>query len=90
MDEWIKEVCAALDITQEVDEDVLLKVSREVAHNVERRAAPVTTYLIGLAAARHGGDPEAAASAARIVHALARKHSSGSNPRGGPPAGSDG
>jgi hypothetical protein len=48
-------------------------VSRVVAHQVERRAAPVTTYLIGLAAARVGGDPEAAASAARIVTALANK-----------------
>ena len=73
MDDWIDEVCGALAIEQDVDADVLLEVSRVVAHNVERRAAPVTTYLIGLAAARVGGDPEAAASAARIVTALAEK-----------------
>lgn len=73
MDDWIDEVCDALGIEQDVDADVLLEVSRVVAHNVERRAAPVTTYLIGLAAAPVGGDPEAAASAARIVTALAGK-----------------
>jgi len=67
-------VCAALDIHDDVDADLLLDVSRVVAHEVERRAAPVTTYLIGLAAARIGGDKEAAASAARIVTALAKSH----------------
>lgn len=73
MDDWIDEVCAALGIEEDVDADGLLDVSRVVAHQVERRAAPVTTYLIGLAAARVGGDPEAAASAARIVTVLADK-----------------
>ncbi len=75
LDDWIDEVCAALGIEQDVDADGLLDVSRVVAHQVERRAAPVTTYLIGLAAAQVGGDPEAAASAARIVTALANKRS---------------
>jgi hypothetical protein len=73
LDDWIDEVCDALGIEEDVDADVLLDVSRVVAHSVERRAAPVTTYLIGLAAARVGGDSEAAASAARIVTALANK-----------------
>lgn len=75
MDEWIDEVCAALGIEQDVDADGLLDVSRIVAHQIERRAAPVTTYLIGLAAAKVGGDPDAAASAIRIVTALANKRS---------------
>ncbi len=83
MDDWIDEVCAALGIEEDVDADQLLDVSRVVAHQVERRAAPVTTYLIGLAAARVGGDPEAAASAARIVTVLANKWKS-------PPGGENG
>jgi Domain of unknown function (DUF6457) len=73
MDDWIDEVCGALAIEEDVDIDLLLDVARVVAHKVERRAAPVTTYIIGLAAARERDDPEAAASAARIVTALAER-----------------
>lgn len=73
MDDWIEEVCGALAIEEDVDVDLLLDLSRDVAHGVERRAAPVTTYIVGLAAAREGNDPEAAASAARIVRALVKK-----------------
>lgn len=73
MDDWIDEVCSALDVQQDVDADLLLDVSRVVAHEVERRAAPVTTYLIGLAAARLGDDREATASAASVVTALAKR-----------------
>jgi Domain of unknown function (DUF6457) len=50
LEEWIEEVCGSLDIdSSEVDVDGLLDLSRDVAHGVERRAAPVTTYLAGLA-----------------------------------------
>ena len=57
LERWVEEVSDALGIEQEVDADVLLDVARVVAHRVERRAAPVTTYLMGLAvASRSGGD----------------------------------
>lgn len=64
LDDWIDEVLSELDLTDDVDVDNLLLVAREVAHAVERRAAPVTTYLLGLAVAR-GASPVDAASRVR-------------------------
>jgi molybdopterin-guanine dinucleotide biosynthesis protein A len=58
LEEWIEEVCGSLAIdSSEVDVDGLLDLSRDVAHGVERRAAPVTTYLAGLAVGA-GADPD--------------------------------
>jgi hypothetical protein len=73
MNEWIDEVCTELGIGDDVDEDLLLDVARVVAHDVERRAAPVTTYLLGLAVGR---GPETLAELAPKVAALARSKSS--------------
>lgn len=49
MQDWIDAVRLDLGITGELDVDVVLDVAADVAHNVQRPAAPVTTYLIGLA-----------------------------------------
>jgi hypothetical protein len=55
LDEWVDEVCAELGLDpDEVDLDEILDMARDVAHGIERRAAPVTAYLIGLAAGRAG------------------------------------
>jgi hypothetical protein len=67
MQTWIDAVTAELGITDlEVSESLMkeiLAVAREAAHNVERPAAPLSTYLMGVAVAR-GADP--ADVAARI------------------------
>jgi hypothetical protein len=63
MQEWIDVVCAELGITADVDVDAVLAVARDAAHNVERPAAPVSTYLLGIAAA---GGADVAGAAARI------------------------
>jgi hypothetical protein len=61
MNEWLQEVIKALnlgEVTQNVsDSDLkaILDGARHAAHQVERPAAPVTTYLMGMAVAR-GGD----------------------------------
>jgi Domain of unknown function (DUF6457) len=55
LDEWVAELARSLGVEQEVEVDELLDVARVVAHTVERRAAPVTTYVIGLAVAARGG-----------------------------------
>ena len=48
-EEWIDELCELLSIDpNDVDIDGLLDLSREAAHGIERRAAPVTTYLVGV------------------------------------------
>ncbi len=51
MKTWIDAVCAELNLSAEADVDVILDVARVAAHNVERPAAPVTTFLVGLAVA---------------------------------------
>ena len=61
MDEWISEVKAALDLKVDVDVDLLLDVARDAAHNVTRPAAPITTYLLGIAVA-NGADVKIAAA----------------------------
>ncbi|MEA2499698.1 MAG: hypothetical protein QOH26_2103, partial [Actinomycetota bacterium] len=53
-DEWLNELATALGVEADMDETELLDVARVVAHGVERRAAPLTTFLIGLAAGRTG------------------------------------
>jgi hypothetical protein len=62
VDDWTTAVCDALGLTDEVDVPLLLDLAREAAHAVARPAAPVTTYLLGLAVAR-GADPEKAVEA---------------------------
>ena len=56
--DWIDELCDALDLDAEVDEALVLDLARVAAHNVVRPAAPVSTFLLGLAAGRQGAGPE--------------------------------
>ncbi|MFL6155272.1 MAG: DUF6457 domain-containing protein [Marmoricola sp.] len=55
--DWIDELCDALDVEIDLDEALILDVARDAAHNVERPAAPITTFLLGYAAARSNADP---------------------------------
>ncbi|WP_406373286.1 molybdenum cofactor guanylyltransferase [Streptomyces sp. NBC_00647] len=71
LDEWISAVKDELDIDLDVDIGVLLDLARDAAHGVARPAAPLTTFLVGYAAARAGGGPEAVAEASRKATALA-------------------
>lgn len=67
MDEWIDAVRLELGLDTAVDMNVILDLARVAAHNVARPAAPVTTFLLGVAAAR--GDD--VADAARRIETLA-------------------
>ncbi|MCW2601137.1 MAG: hypothetical protein JWM02_2966 [Frankiales bacterium] len=60
LDDWLVEACTALGLKEAVDTALLLDLAREVAHAVARPAAPLTTYLLGLAVAG-GADPGEAA-----------------------------
>jgi molybdopterin-guanine dinucleotide biosynthesis protein A len=71
LDEWISAAKDELGIDLDVDIHALLDVARDAAHSVARPAAPLTTFLVGYAAAQAGGSPEAVAEAARKVSALA-------------------
>ncbi|WP_420718632.1 NTP transferase domain-containing protein [Streptomyces sp. H51] len=52
LDEWISAVKTELGIDLDVDTGVLLDLARDAAHGVARPAAPLTTFLVGYAAAR--------------------------------------
>ncbi|MFG2214510.1 MULTISPECIES: NTP transferase domain-containing protein [unclassified Streptomyces] len=76
LDEWITAVKKELGIELDVDTGVLLDLARDAAHGVARPAAPLTTFLVGYAAAmaRSEGDGDSAtavAEAARKAAALA-------------------
>lgn len=71
LQEWVGTICRELDIADAVSpaamQSRVLDLSRDVAHEVARPAAPLTAYLLGLAAGR-SADPEAVSDelAARI------------------------
>lgn len=69
--DWIDELIDVLDIDTEVDEGLVLDLARVAAHSVERKAAPITTYLLGFAAGRQGADPEAVEALAARAQRLA-------------------
>jgi molybdopterin-guanine dinucleotide biosynthesis protein A len=68
---WVTRLMADLGLEGEIDEGLVLDVAREAAHNVLRPAAPVSTYLLGYAAALAGGRPEDVERLAARVVALA-------------------
>lgn len=63
MNTWINAVSAELDLPADVNVDLILDVARVAAHGVERPAAPVTTFLLGVAVA---GGMDMSEAAARI------------------------
>ncbi|MFJ3420997.1 NTP transferase domain-containing protein [Streptomyces sp. NPDC086082] len=71
LDEWISAVKDELGIDLDVDTGILLDLARDAAHGVARPAAPLTTFLVGYAAAQGRGGPEAVAEASRKAAALA-------------------
>ena len=72
LDEFVRTTCQALGVdASAVDIDFILELTKDVAHNVERPAAPLAAFIVGLAAGRAGGDAEAVRAAATRVAALA-------------------
>ncbi|MFC6285448.1 DUF6457 domain-containing protein [Nocardioides sp. GCM10027113] len=69
--DWIDELCDVLDVDAEVDEALVLDLARVAAHQVERMAAPVTTYLLGYAAGTLKADPEQVEQLAARAQSLA-------------------
>jgi len=69
--DWIDELSDVLDVDTEVDEALVLDLARVAAHSVERRAAPITTYLLGFAAGAQDADPTAIEALAAKAQLLA-------------------
>ena len=71
--DWIDELCDVLDIEVDFDEAVVLDLARDAAHNVERPAAPITTFLLGYAAAVSAGNPVELERLAGVATVLAKR-----------------
>lgn len=84
LDTWLRAVAARLELDdQPLDDEVvqiLLGLARDAAHEVERVAAPLTTFLAGVAVGR-GADLAATATAVTDLLALPEP---GSEPEAGP------
>ncbi|WP_210651104.1 DUF6457 domain-containing protein [Nocardioides sp. SYSU D00065] len=69
--DWIDELSDVLDVEAEVDEGLVLDLARTAAQNVQKTAAPITAYLLGIAAGSRGADPEAVERLAARAQQLA-------------------
>ncbi|WP_330461473.1 DUF6457 domain-containing protein [Streptomyces sp. NBC_00820] len=76
MHEWIEAAKTELGIDLDVDVTELLDMTKVVAHEVARPAAPITSFLVGYAAALQGGGPAAVAQANEQVTKLAERWAS--------------
>jgi hypothetical protein len=76
MSEWTAAVCRELGLPESTDTagmtKLVLDVTGDVAHGVARPAAPVTAFLIGLAAGRAEEPGVAARDYAEQVSGLAK------------------
>jgi len=57
LDDWADLVAAELGLPADVDVKTVLDLARDVAHGVDRPAAPLTSWLAGMAVAG-GADVE--------------------------------
>lgn len=74
LEDWTEALCAELGLDPaEATQKTVLDLARVVAHTVDRPAAPLTAYLLGLAV---GGGAPLAETAAKIQQ-LARDWSAG-------------
>jgi hypothetical protein len=74
LDEWMSKVCAELDIPVDViDRDLLLDLAGDAAHSVARPAAPLTTFLVGVAVGQGQPLSQAAARVRELASAWAQE-----------------
>ena len=71
--DWIDELSDVLDIDAEVDEGLILDLARVAAENVQKIAAPITAYLLGVAVGAGDADPETTEALAARAQALAER-----------------
>lgn len=68
---WSEQLSDALGLELEVDIDPILDLARDAAHQIERPAAPLTTFLVGYAAGMRGGSTDDIADCIDIATELA-------------------
>lgn len=70
LDDWTQALCAELGLApedQEIEKSVL-DLAKVVAHKVDRPAAPLTAYLLGVAVGRGESLAEARAKIEQLAH----------------------
>jgi hypothetical protein len=70
LDDWTDALCAELGLNpQDLNQKTVLNLARVAAHTVDRPAAPLTAYALGVAVGR--GEPlaETAAKLQRLARA---------------------
>ncbi len=80
MSDWVAEVCRELRLEltdQESTTTLVLDLTADVAHGVARPAAPVTAFLVGLAAGRSERPEETVAELAALLGRRAKAWSPG-------------
>jgi hypothetical protein len=55
LQQWMDQLCKELGVDPDVDTSTILDLARDAAHMVDRPAAPLTTFVVGYAAALRGG-----------------------------------
>ncbi|MCW2648754.1 MAG: hypothetical protein QOF87_186 [Pseudonocardiales bacterium] len=69
---WVNDLADRLGVDRDlVDVTLLLAVARDAARHVTKTAAPIATFLVGVAVAQRGGSQEDVAEAARQAQELA-------------------
>jgi len=85
LEEWTSAVCAGLGLDRgpldREEAKTVLDLARDVAHAVDRPAAPLTAYLLGVAVGRGQTLPDASAR----VRALAAAWAESTQPADGHP-----
>ncbi len=71
LEHWTQALREELGITDPVDIELLLDLTKDVAHNVARPAAPLTAFMVGLAAGKAGAAPDSVLAASDKARALA-------------------
>ena len=69
--DWIDELSDVLEIETEVDEGLILDLTKVAADNVTRIAAPISAYMLGIAVGAAGASPAEIERLAGKVQALA-------------------
>ena len=73
LEEWAEAVRANLGLESNVvDVTTVLDLARDAAHGVARPAAPLTTYLVGVAVGRGATPAEAAERIAELARSWAK------------------
>ena len=67
LDDWVTAVSAELGLQEGLDLKKVLDLARDVAHGVERPAAPVTAWLAGMAVAAGADVDDVAARIRRLA-----------------------